>query len=33
VSTFDTIIIMKKMSNDFDPKLLNSFIGLMDPDL
>ena len=34
LSAFDTLIIMKKqMSNDFDPKLLNSFIGLMGPDL
>jgi HD-GYP domain-containing protein (c-di-GMP phosphodiesterase class II) len=34
VSAFDTLIIMKKqMAHDFDPKLLNSFIGLMAPDL
>jgi len=34
MSAFDTLIIMKKqMAHDFDPKLLNSFIGLMAPDL
>ncbi len=34
LSAFDTLIIMKKqMINDFDPKLLNSFISLMGPDL
>ena len=34
LSAFDTLVIMKKqMINDFDPKLLNSFITLMGPDL
>jgi HD-GYP domain-containing protein (c-di-GMP phosphodiesterase class II) len=33
LSAFDTLIIMKKMSNDFNPKLFNSFIGLTGRDL
>lgn len=34
LSPFDTLTIMKKqMVNDFDPKLLNSFISLIGPDL
>jgi len=33
LSAFVKLIIMKKMSIDFHPKLLNSFIGLMSPDL
>lgn len=34
MGAFDTLIIMKKqMSHDFDPKLLDSFIQLMGPDL